>query len=227
MELGQVRGGAHGCAVEEDGGPAGSPTLPSPRGGGRKIPGNRGRSCRLQDSRNDIADAAACGGDQYRTINEGLAGLVAPQPNGFRETWNLDFELHAASRMATTTWPPAAQIEMSPRPEPFSARSFASVATIRPPVAAKGCPTASEEPLTLSFDRSIGPSGLSRQSRSLQYLASSQALSVARTVEANASWISWKCQSCSVSLFRSSRRAPAAGGSRRRPSAASTMSTHA
>src|SRR5947209_14323304 len=160
MELAQVRDGAHGCAVEEDGGPARAPTLPSPGGGGRKIPGNGGRSSRLQDSRNDIADAAACRGDQDRTVNEGLAGLVAPQPSGFRETRNLDLELHAASRMATTPWPPAAQIEISPRPEPFSARSLASVATIRPPVAAKGCPTASEEPLTLGFDRSIGPSGL-------------------------------------------------------------------
>src|SRR5438445_9383014 len=45
---------------------------------------------------------------------------------------------HPAVRMATSPWPPAAQIEISPRPEPFSASSLASVATIRPPVAANG-----------------------------------------------------------------------------------------
>src|SRR5207249_9852646 len=70
-----------------------------------------------------------------------------------------DLELHAASRMATTPWPPAAQMEIRPRPDPFCARSFARVATMRPPVAAKGWPTASDEPLTFSRARSIGPSG--------------------------------------------------------------------
>ncbi len=55
------------------------------------------------------------------------------------------------SRIAVTPWPPAAQIEMTPRPEPFSASSLASVATIRPPVAANGCPAASDEPATLSL----------------------------------------------------------------------------
>ena len=58
--------------------------------------------------------------------------------------------------MATTPWPPAAQIEMRPRlPGPASCSCLASEATIRPPVAANGCPAASEEPLTLSFDGSI------------------------------------------------------------------------
>src|SRR5205823_3957182 len=56
------------------------------------------------------------------------------------------------STMAVTPCPPAAQIEMSPRPLPFSASSLARVARIRPPVAAKGCPTASDEPTT--FNRS-------------------------------------------------------------------------
>ena len=55
--------------------------------------------------------------------------------------------------MATTPWPPAAQMEMSPRlPGPASCSVLASWATIRPPVAANGCPAASDEPLTLSFD---------------------------------------------------------------------------
>src|SRR5207237_10008243 len=101
-----------------------------------------------------------------------------------------DSQLHAASRMATTPWPPAAQIEIKPRPDPFSASSLASVATMRPPVAAKGCPAASEEPLTLRRSRSIGPSGLERPRRSFEYFGSSQALSVASTVDAKASWIS-------------------------------------
>ena len=63
------------------------------------------------------------------------------------------------SRMATTPWPPAAQIEISARPEPRSASSLAATGMIRPPVAANGCAAASEEPLTLSFSRSIEPSG--------------------------------------------------------------------
>src|SRR5262249_60844034 len=46
----------------------------------------------------------------------------------------------AADRIAVTPWPPAAQIEINPRPDPLPCNSFASVATIRPPVAANGCP---------------------------------------------------------------------------------------
>src|SRR5205085_3477299 len=67
---------------------------------------------------------------------------------------------HASrSRIAATPWPPAAQIEINPRPEPFSASSFASGATVRPPVAPNGWPAASEEPFTFSLSRSIEPSG--------------------------------------------------------------------
>src|SRR5690606_36234292 len=59
---------------------------------------------------------------------------------------------HTASRIATTPWPPAAQIEIRARePGPFSASSLAVVATIRPPVAANGWPAASEDPWTLSL----------------------------------------------------------------------------
>ena len=42
------------------------------------------------------------------------------------------------SRMAVTPWPPAAQTEITPRPEPCCSRSLARVIRIRPPVAAKG-----------------------------------------------------------------------------------------
>src|SRR5690606_39546853 len=67
---------------------------------------------------------------------------------------------HTASRIAVTACPPAAHTEISPRlPGPRAASSLASVATIRPPVAANGCPAANEEPCTLSLSRSIAPSG--------------------------------------------------------------------
>lgn len=42
------------------------------------------------------------------------------------------------STIAVTPMPPAVQIEIRPRPEPFSSSSFASVATMRAPVAANG-----------------------------------------------------------------------------------------
>lgn len=63
------------------------------------------------------------------------------------------------SRMAVTPMPPAVQMEMSPRPLPFCTSNFASVATMRAPVAANGCPIATLPPLMLSLARSIGPSG--------------------------------------------------------------------
>ena len=59
-------------------------------------------------------------------------------------------EAHARrSTIATTPWPPAAQIEIRRGPSPRSASSFAAVARIRAPVAANGWPVASEEPATL------------------------------------------------------------------------------
>ena len=71
-------------------------------------------------------------------------------------------------------------MEIRPRlPGPASCSVFASWATIRPPVAANGCPAASDEPLTFSFERSIEPSAASRPSLPLQYASSSQAFSVA------------------------------------------------
>src|SRR5690606_35007913 len=50
------------------------------------------------------------------------------------------------SRIATTPWPPAAQMEIRPRPEPFWSSNLARTGTMRPPVAANGCAAASEEP---------------------------------------------------------------------------------
>ncbi len=58
--------------------------------------------------------------------------------------------------MAVTPMPPAVQIETRPRPEPRCSSSLASVATIRAPVAANGCPTARLLPFTLRRARSIG-----------------------------------------------------------------------
>src|SRR5690606_4237098 len=95
---------------------------------------------------------------------------------------------HTASRIATTPWPPAAQIEIRPRePGPFSDNIFESEATMRPPVAANGCPAARDEPFTLSRLRSIEPSGSSRPRRSVQNSSDSQAARVLSTVDANAS----------------------------------------
>ena len=59
--------------------------------------------------------------------------------------------------MATTPWPPAAQMLITPRPLPSSCSCLARPATMRPPVAANGWAAASEPPLTLSFVRSIEP----------------------------------------------------------------------
>src|SRR5690625_4380984 len=68
-------------------------------------------------------------------------------------------DIYGFSRMAVTPWPPAAQMEISPRPPPLSSSSLASVATILVPVAANGWPSAMDEPLTLSLSVSMAPSG--------------------------------------------------------------------
>ena len=98
--------------------------------------------------------------------------------------------LPSDSRIATTPWPPAAQMEMTPRPPPRSCSALAREATMRPPVAAKGWPAPSEPPLTFSLSRGTVPSASSRPSCSRQNTGSSQAASVVSTCEANASWIS-------------------------------------
>ncbi len=95
------------------------------------------------------------------------------------------------SRIATTPWPPAAQIEISPRAVPAGLSScasiFASPATMRPPVAANGWPVASELPFTFSFVRSIAPSGPGKPSCVRQYSSSCHAASVHNTCAAKAS----------------------------------------
>src|SRR3954462_14170443 len=92
-----------------------------------------------------------------------------------------------ASRVATTPWPAAAQMLITPRPLPSSLSCLARPATIRPPVAANGGGAATppppvegtggapagEPPLTLSLERSIGPSGFLRPSFSAQNSLSS------------------------------------------------------
>src|ERR1700730_19208502 len=72
------------------------------------------------------------------------------------------------SRMAATPMPPAVQIEIKHRLPPLLCSSLASTAKIRAPVAAKGCPQAIDEPLTLSFARSIDPSAPLRPRRRRQ-----------------------------------------------------------
>ena len=64
--------------------------------------------------------------------------------------------------------PPAAQIEIRPRPEPRSASCLASVATMRAPVAAKGWPSATLEPLGFSLRAVDGSQALRAFERFLQ-----------------------------------------------------------
>src|SRR5690606_6301317 len=71
---------------------------------------------------------------------------------------------------------PAAPPATSPLPLPPLANSLAMLAKLRPPVAAKGCPAASDPPFTLRLLRSIAPSGASSPRRVRQYSSSSQAL---------------------------------------------------
>src|SRR5260221_690075 len=85
----------------------------------------------------------------------------------------------ARSTMAVTPMPPAVHTEISPRRARASlARSFASAARMRPPVAAKGWPRATLPPLTLILAGSMAPSGARRPSRSRQNSGDSQAFSV-------------------------------------------------
>src|SRR3984893_16849643 len=80
------------------------------------------------------------------------------------------------SRMAVTPMPPAVQTEISPRFALFSSRIFANVATMRAPVAAKGCPMARLPPFTFNFDLSILPRVPGSPSLSRQNALSVQAL---------------------------------------------------
>ena len=50
----------------------------------------------------------------------------------------LKLERFYFSMIIVIPWPPAAQTEMNPRPDPFWFKSFAMVAMSLPPVAAKG-----------------------------------------------------------------------------------------
>src|SRR5207253_235420 len=92
------------------------------------------------------------------------------------------------SRIAVTPMPPAVQADSSPRLARASpARILASVARIRVPVAANGCPMPTLPPFTLSLARSMLPSGAGNPSTSRQYSRDSQALSVHSSCAANAS----------------------------------------
>src|SRR2546430_2032843 len=133
------------------------------RGRGILFRDGGGNTCAFENVADRLMNFPPTRGDKHGSLDERLAGRIAAQLDWARHTGDL--ELHAASRMATTPWPPAAQIEMRPRPDPFSASSLASVATTRPPVAANGWPAASEEPVTFRRERSIGPSGFDRPRR--------------------------------------------------------------
>src|SRR5205807_1849605 len=82
------------------------------------------------------------------------------------------------SRTRANAIPPWAQMEISPNWTSRRRISFASVVTIRPPVAPNGCPMAIEPPITLMMESSIS-----------QPLAA-QPWKLESTCEAKASWTS-------------------------------------
>ena len=130
-------------------GPRRRPVAPRPRRGSMSTASPRSMSAARAAS-----GASRHSGDEHRTRDEGLrpahSGAVAPAGAARAATRRclptaVDEVAvgvrHRSGRLedATTPWPPAAQMEISPRdPEPFSCNSFARVATIRPPVAANG-----------------------------------------------------------------------------------------
>ena len=141
------------------------------------------------------------------------------------------------SRIATTPWPPAAQIEITPRPPPRSFSAFASEATIRPPVAANGCPAASEPPLTLSLSavdlaqRRVAPEPLAREHRVPPRLQRRQHLRGERLVDLVEVEVVEAPARCARASAASRRRAPSAGprpcARGRRPRSARRRSTPA
>ena len=96
-----------------------------------------------------------------------------------------------------------------------------------PPVAANGCPAASEEPLTFSLARSMLPKAPSRPRRVRPNSSSSHAARVLSTVPAKASWISKKSMSARVRPWRASSRGTAKAGAMSSPSLPWTKSTAA
>src|SRR5699024_5035989 len=76
-----------------------------------------------------LRQAEALGHLLQRSVDEGEIGVF-----------------HAASTIAVSPWPPAAQIETSDLFLPVVLRCFAVVAMMRPPVAAKGWPAGRLDP---------------------------------------------------------------------------------
>ncbi len=91
--------------------------------------------------------------------------------------------------IAVTPRPPAAQIEITPLPEPLSASSLASVATIRPPVAPNGWPAAERaamdvEPFAVDrAERLVEPEPLAAEDRVLPGLERAQDLGGERLMD--------------------------------------------
>ena len=78
-----------------------------------------------------------------RSVGIGCLRLVTPKHHGISRRPPSAFlgprpRARHLSTIAITPIPPAVQIEINPRPEPFCASNFASVATMRVPVAANG-----------------------------------------------------------------------------------------
>src|SRR3954468_22607303 len=85
-----------------------------------------------------------------------FAAMTIPTASG--AVVRPDYAAVQRSTIAVTPIPPAAQIEISARPDPRAASCFAAVVTMRAPVAANGWPSATLDPLGLSLARSIEPS---------------------------------------------------------------------
>src|ERR1700694_5908203 len=128
---------------------------------------------------------------------------------------SADGGLGGAHRLLSTTMakpiPPAAQTVMSPNCPPRRRNSFNSVVVMRAPVAPKGCPIAIEPPITLSFALSTSPTGCENSARSAHHFDSNP-LRFDRTWAANASCISTRSMSFSVSPARFSATGAASTG---------------
>src|SRR5699024_5593316 len=98
-----------------------------------------------------LRQAEALGHLLQRSVDEGEIGVF-----------------HAASTIAVSPWPPAAQIETSDLFLPGVLRCLAVVAMMRPPVAAKGWPAARLDPSGLSLSRSMRPWAASTATSSIR-----------------------------------------------------------
>src|SRR5690606_3113847 len=119
---------------------------------------------------------------------------------------------HARSRTTAAASPPAAQRVTRPNCPPRRRSSLRVLRTISPPGAAKGCPSATEPPLTLSLSSSTAPTGSERPSFSAAKRRECQAWRIESTTAAKASCTSTTSMSASFIPARSRARGVAIAG---------------